>query len=451
MRVSSWNILAPCYVRVPGQPWNAFTHCSDAELDWDSRRRVIQEYIATCSADVLALQEVVFEKRASCAADGATSGAEWRLPLWLEEACTRAGLTGVMQGLKQKDLEGNAKRNLKHVGHATPTGLATLYRHERFALERSAHGSGSGSVLFLTDRSSQARVTVCNTHLVGDPAKADSQLVQLNGLLKNMNTKRGSGGSAGSAGTCGACPVARRVICGDFNGECEAGSAVHAWMAREAFREAATPASWAEPGSAQRLDHVLFEADERRGLRLQEAEGGCVARLVQLARALAGVEEVAQEPEREPEVATTVGTAGKQYSSSCSMMEAGLPSRWIPSDHTPVEVVLTVLPAAAAEEPPASPAASATAASTMSAAEMCAAAEEVDALQAQAPDAARGKPSAELLEQLQAHRCRLAGGQVQHGAGGGVRGRLRQGTQETPGRGVQGGAGAAGRGRHVKK
>jgi hypothetical protein len=83
-----------------------------------------------------------------------------------------------MQGLKQKELEGNSKRNEKHVGVASPTGLAILVRTERLAIDNEVHGSGPGSALLLSEKSSAAKIVVANTHLVGDPSKADNQLSQ---------------------------------------------------------------------------------------------------------------------------------------------------------------------------------------------------------------------------------------------------------------------------------
>jgi hypothetical protein len=35
--VATYNLLSDCYVRVPGQPWNAFAHCSEEDLSWEHR------------------------------------------------------------------------------------------------------------------------------------------------------------------------------------------------------------------------------------------------------------------------------------------------------------------------------------------------------------------------------------------------------------------------------
>jgi mRNA deadenylase 3'-5' endonuclease subunit Ccr4 len=73
LQLSTWNLLAPCYVRVKEQPWNAFAHCKDEHLNWEARKPVIEEFVATSTADVFGLQEVVFEKHEGI----------WKLPNWL--------------------------------------------------------------------------------------------------------------------------------------------------------------------------------------------------------------------------------------------------------------------------------------------------------------------------------------------------------------------------------
>mmetsp|Transcript_102226 Transcript_102226/g.288803 ORF Transcript_102226/g.288803 Transcript_102226/m.288803 type:complete len:473 (-) Transcript_102226:62-1480(-) len=246
--VLSFNVLADCYVRVRGQPWNAFAHCQDADLDWDARLpRIVQMLIAS-EADVICLQEVVCERRTP-----ASGGAqEWGLPAWtdqLERYC------GVLQGLKQKEWDKNAERNLRLVGRKTPTGVATFYRSSRFEeCAPSKHGSGSGTTLFLRardqpvgdDRAGAAfEVAVSNVHLVGDPSKSDEHLKALNSVSKALG-RRG-----------------HRVVCGDFNGECAPGSEVARWADDMGLLDAPTGTSWAEPSAALRLDHVYFSSGLR--------------------------------------------------------------------------------------------------------------------------------------------------------------------------------------------
>ena len=179
VHVATWNVLADCYVRVPNQPWNAFSRCPAHALAWDERRPRIAAWIASSPHHVLALQEVVFEKRLA-----ETAGEErWCVPAWLEEAAAQAGFAAVMPDTKQADIEKNAARNLRAVGRATPTGLVTLYKTDRFELTGAKHGSGSGSVLFLNDTQSGKRFAVGNIHLSGNPSKSDAHLRQLAGLI----------------------------------------------------------------------------------------------------------------------------------------------------------------------------------------------------------------------------------------------------------------------------
>jgi mRNA deadenylase 3'-5' endonuclease subunit Ccr4 len=273
--VLSFNVLADCFVRVEGQPWNAFAHCDDAHLAWERRLPSIIRLLQTSAADVICLQEVSLEERA-------TNGGpvQWALPAWTEELL---GYTGVMQGLKQKEWEKTAERNERVVGRRTVTGVATFYRTERFEeMAPSKYGSTSGLAVFLRCRDAEGEsppleLAVGNVHLVGDPCKAGEHVKTLTSLKKNLGKQD------------------HRVICGDFNNECTPDGAVTKWAAEEGFRDAPTGPSWAEPGRALRLDHILHTAS---------------------LRALA-----VSDPLSPEEVAT------------------GLPCESCPSDHSPVAVV----------------------------------------------------------------------------------------------------------------
>jgi len=238
LAVVSFNVLADCYVRVPDQPWNAFEYVDDKDLPWLNRVPRIIELLLSSDADVMCLQEVALEKRSI------NGGPEqWALPEWTDQL---VGYTGVLQGLKPKEWDNNAQRNQRLVGRPTPTGVASFYKTEHFE-ERSPskHGSGSGTTLFLKSKPSDAgqaalEVAIANIHLVGDPAKFDQHLSALKGLKKNVGEK------------------GLRVVCGDFNGECEPDSDVAKWFSEEGFEEVATGTSWAAPGNAQRLDHIFI-------------------------------------------------------------------------------------------------------------------------------------------------------------------------------------------------
>lgn len=240
LAVASFNLLADCYVRVEGQPWNAFAHCDDAWLAWEARQPEIVRLLRSLEADVICLQEVVLELRGP-------GGVSWALPAWLGEL---EGYVQVLQGLKPKEWEKNSERNLCAVGRKTPTGVAVLYRKELFEeCVPSKHGSGSGTTVFLRRRAGSGEgppfeVAVANVHLVGDPSKSDAHVTALDSVWRNF---------AGWPGP--------RVICGDFNGECEVGGEVARWIAEHGLEEAPTGTSWASPGHAMRLDHVVYSVD----------------------------------------------------------------------------------------------------------------------------------------------------------------------------------------------
>lgn len=255
LSVLSFNLLASCYVRVEGQPWNAFSYCADEHLAWENRLPRVLDLLNASGADIICLQEVVVERRAL--SPGAPE--EWNLPAWTDQL---HGYKGVLQGLKQKEWDKNSERNLRACGSSTPTGVATFYRNER--LEESSvskHGSGSGTTLFLRCReqpepgSAPLEVAIANIHLVGDPSKSDSHVKALEGVKKNLGRQ------------------ALRIVCGDFNSECERGSEVANWFADEGFIEVPTGTSWAEPSKALRLDHMFATS----GLRIIAASGNLSA------------------------------------------------------------------------------------------------------------------------------------------------------------------------------
>lgn len=62
LSVLTYNVLADVYVRVPGQPWNAFAHATEQELQHTNRLPKIQQQLLQCAADVICLQEIQFEE-----------------------------------------------------------------------------------------------------------------------------------------------------------------------------------------------------------------------------------------------------------------------------------------------------------------------------------------------------------------------------------------------------
>uniref|UniRef100_A0A7S1N643 Endonuclease/exonuclease/phosphatase domain-containing protein n=1 Tax=Eutreptiella gymnastica TaxID=73025 RepID=A0A7S1N643_9EUGL len=239
LSVLSYNLLAPCYVRVPGQFWNAYPHAQDAWLDWDGRQGLIVAQVLAMDADVVCLQEVVFEER---------SGA-WCLPTWMD-AFQAAGYVGLLPGLKEKEWNSFANRNERVLGTRVCTGVAVWYKQERFEPTRPALTGNRSLTVFLTEKGaipttgtppSYAIITV---HLEGNQELHEKQVLQIQSVLKKLPAPFGG----------------HVVLCGDFNSECQAGGPLAQAIRAQRWvelAEAPTGPSWAEPGLALRLDHVL--------------------------------------------------------------------------------------------------------------------------------------------------------------------------------------------------
>lgn len=241
LSVISFNILAPCYVRVPDQPWNAFGHCSDEVIDPSNRFPSIVTFLSDCNADVICLQEVMFEKHDE----------NWDIPTWLSDPLSARGYHAIMQGLTQKQWSKNAERNGQTVGRPVPTGLVTFYKRELWHEARpSKHGAGSGIVIFLTpsihtdqsERRCKEVVVVANVHLTGSPSKMDAQIMQLQGMKKNIGPDMDK------------CVI----VCGDFNNEVAAGTELSQWVTSIGLEDLPCGETWAEPNHGSPLDHILF-------------------------------------------------------------------------------------------------------------------------------------------------------------------------------------------------
>ncbi|CAJ1395027.1 unnamed protein product [Effrenium voratum] len=235
LSILSVNLLSHCYVRVANQPWNAFAHCEEAHLAWELRQPRLAEMLRASKADVLCLQEVTMESR--------EGDEEWQLPAWLRNM---EGYTAVQQGFKAKEWEKQAERNQRVCGHRNPTGVATLFRSDRFTEAAPCKfGSGSGLAVFLRcldavpGGEGSMEVAVGNLHLIGDPERSAEQLKALNSLKKNLGKQD------------------LRIICGDLNSECEPGSDLGKWFAEEGYSEVPCGSSWAEPQKSLRLDHIF--------------------------------------------------------------------------------------------------------------------------------------------------------------------------------------------------
>jgi mRNA deadenylase 3'-5' endonuclease subunit Ccr4 len=241
IKIVSYNILSDCYVRVPGQFWNAFEYCRDEFLDWNNRLPKILSTLMNSNAHVICLQEVTLDFIDN----------EWTLPVWTNNLISN-GYTAILQGLTQKEWTKNAERNLKMVGRKNPTGLVTLYKHELFEeYAPSKHGAGSGISIFIRQKgtlSTSVSLAINNIHLVGDPSKFEMQVKQLDGVLKHFNLSTSSSAIV-------------EFICGDFNGSVNLidDSPLSRWFTQKFFLRTPTGISWSGANSNNlALDHIMY-------------------------------------------------------------------------------------------------------------------------------------------------------------------------------------------------
>eukprot|EP00949_MAST-11_sp_MAST-11-sp1_P004870 g4870.t1 len=279
--VCTYNLLADCYVRVPGQPWNAFPHCDDESILWGNRRLRIQEFLETLDVDAVMLQEVEFERNGDAES--------YSIPQWIRKALARYTPVMQLQG-KDKVWRKNAERNFRACGRRQPTGIAIFYRTNRWSEYRpSKHGAGSGVTIFLKEdsRDSPARFAIGSVHLVGDPSKMAMQIKSLASQIKGCSAAQQDDG-------------AHIIIGGDFNNACEGEESDlrRSWSAFSLSRVCTGPTYAGTQGMLETLDHVLFSP----GLQSIDA--------------------------------STSPTLGKE---ELAQLEAtGLPNKVNPSDHLPV-------------------------------------------------------------------------------------------------------------------
>ena len=336
LRIVSYNILADCYVRVHEQPWNAFSYCSEEHISAEVRYPRIVENLIQSNADIILLQEVMFEFRDEL----------WQLPLYLVDALQAQGYVAIMQGLKQKDISKNAVRNKKMVGKAIPTGLAIFWKNEKFKeFDVSKYGSGSGMTVYLQIPETKSVLCVNNIHLVGDPAKSDQHLKQLEGAKKQLDNK-----NVHDAVKKGLVDCVYEFVCGDFNGEvtvttapvCTAGNEVQMkdssddkdnsksegehdertrtvigeWFHDNVFQRAPTGTSWASDATSAELDHMMYRCIHHPQQQYQQEEEEGPAPLILCTHCI---------PEINLDMEIDTSLVG------------GLPNEFHPSDHVMVQ------------------------------------------------------------------------------------------------------------------
>ena len=237
--ILSLNVLADCYVRIPGCPWTNFEHCSEDALAWSARLPRLQALLRESNADIICLQEVQFE-HPLCPPG---------VPSWASEALA-ADYVGVMQD--------DAKR-----AATQKTGNATFFRASMFEQSAAADHRSRSLTLWLQRKGDENSVfAVANCHLEGNPEKGNERIAQLRSVQRCIDSKAKT-----------TLPHATRaVICGDFNSELEGTPLGAVALARCGVADSHVPDSgawcnaigtpapptWYAPGSSLTLDHVLF-------------------------------------------------------------------------------------------------------------------------------------------------------------------------------------------------
>jgi endonuclease/exonuclease/phosphatase family metal-dependent hydrolase len=341
--IQSLNVLADCYVRIPGCPWTNFEHCSEDALAWSARLPRLQALLRESNADIICLQEVQFE-HAVCPPG---------VPSWASEALA-AHYVGVMQD--------DTKR-----AATQRTGNATFFRASMFEQSAAADHRSRSLTLWLQRKGDENSVfAVANCHLEGNPDKGSERIAQLRSVQRCIESKAKT-----------TLPHATRaVICGDFNSELEGTPLAAVALARCGAADGhadghasdgaawcnaigtAAPPTWFAPGCSLTLDHVLF-CDN--GLAAEPHHAACDA---------------------------------------AALSARGLPDAQHPSDHLPVIVSLRITKwkhvaaaCAGGEE--------------LSAEDAAALECQWRRLSACAPEKPQGKPSAEQMAALRDHAAKM--------------------------------------------
>ena len=263
----------------------------------------------------------------------------WQLPDYLTSPLQAQGYAAVMQGLKQKEIAKNALRNEKMVGKAVPTGLAIFWKHDKFIeFDDSKSGSGSGMTVFLQmqDESSSSSSLVCvnNIHLVGDPAKFDQHLKQLEGAKKQLDTKKITDSLKNGTVAC-----VYEFICGDFNGDvlavatasdekdedggsCSSGrTTVGDWFHSNSYQRAPTGTSWSSDTSTSSLDHIMFRCQQEKEHEQEQGED----------------KKMVEEDTEQQELSSCLIRCARCLPGQSEELEhtlaGGLPNQFHPSDH----------------------------------------------------------------------------------------------------------------------
>ncbi|MEO1336665.1 MAG: hypothetical protein AAFV29_13525, partial [Myxococcota bacterium] len=96
-RLLTYNLLAPLFVRVPGQPYSDFAHASGTDLHWADRQRRIVDRLDEAVCDVICLQEVQYAP-----SQEGPDAPTWISPAWLTTWASNAGYRVIPMPLPAK-------------------------------------------------------------------------------------------------------------------------------------------------------------------------------------------------------------------------------------------------------------------------------------------------------------------------------------------------------------
>jgi endonuclease/exonuclease/phosphatase family metal-dependent hydrolase len=237
LKLLSYNLLAPLFVRVEGRAYSMFPHADAADLDASVRAARLHDWLRDAQADICCLQEVSYD-----AFELPSGDVSYRPAGWLRDLATETGRQLVPMPLKASQWRSQARRNLRAAGRDACVGLAMLLTDRATSVEVAA----SRKAMVVSFDIDGVAFGVTNVHLEGDPAKGADRADQLASALRRAR--------AGAP--------RHVIVAGDWNSEVADDAPLAALLDRlrppmSRTRLGATYAG--TPGRPLAIDHVLFD------------------------------------------------------------------------------------------------------------------------------------------------------------------------------------------------
>lgn len=236
LTVGSYNLLAPLFVQVEGQPYSYFAHAGAQDLAWSSRRPRIEARLRDMRADVLCLQEVELEP--------SEQGRPWQPPAWLRTLADELDMSVHPEPLSDGDWRRQAARNGRKAGKAACAGLMTLVSR-RLEPVASFGGHKNLSVRFELGAS---HLTVVNVHLEGAPSRGAARVKQLRSALARARRDVGT----------------HVLVIGDWNTAATPDTPVGKALTSFGMRRVELGPSWVgAPANPRSVDQILHDPSLR--------------------------------------------------------------------------------------------------------------------------------------------------------------------------------------------